>query len=92
MSFIFEFDPQKSASNKIKHGIDFIQAQILWKSRVLQNPAKRVEGEVRYLNIGKIGAKRWTAVVTYRGSVRRIISVRPSNPREIEAYERHAAR
>jgi hypothetical protein len=26
----FEFDPNKSASNKIKHGIDFEEAQKLW--------------------------------------------------------------
>ena len=27
----FEFDPEKSASNKDKHGIDFIEAQALWQ-------------------------------------------------------------
>jgi hypothetical protein len=26
----FEFDPLKSAANKAKHGIDFIEAQALW--------------------------------------------------------------
>jgi len=26
----FEFDPQKSDRNKIKHGIDFNEAQELW--------------------------------------------------------------
>ena len=26
----FEFDPDKSASNKLKHGIDFMEAQDLW--------------------------------------------------------------
>lgn len=90
MSFTFDFDPQKSASNQIKHGIDFIGAQELWKGKVTQNPATTVGGEIRYINIGKIGVQHWTAVVTYRGSVRRIISVRPSNQREIEAYERSA--
>jgi hypothetical protein len=29
----FEFDPQKSETNKAKHGIDFIEAQALWKSK-----------------------------------------------------------
>lgn len=28
---MFEFDPKKSASNKIKHGIDFEQAKKLWE-------------------------------------------------------------
>ena len=26
----FEFDDNKSKRNKIKHGIDFIEAQVLW--------------------------------------------------------------
>ena len=26
----FEFDPEKSHTNKIKHGIDFLEAQALW--------------------------------------------------------------
>ena len=28
---MFEFDPAKSALNKDKHGIDFVEAQALWK-------------------------------------------------------------
>ena len=35
----FEFDEQKSASNKAKHGINFIEAQELWLD------TKRVERE-----------------------------------------------
>lgn len=26
----FEFDERKSAANKAKHGIDFVEAQALW--------------------------------------------------------------
>lgn len=26
----FEFDPEKSAANKTKHGIDFVEAQEIW--------------------------------------------------------------
>ena len=29
----FEFDPEKSRSNLEKHGIDFVDAQKLWKIR-----------------------------------------------------------
>jgi uncharacterized DUF497 family protein len=28
----FEFDPRKSEINKTKHGIDFVEAQALWRS------------------------------------------------------------
>ena len=34
----FEFDPEKSAGNKAKHGIDFEEAQALWKDlRMVEN-------------------------------------------------------
>ena len=70
-----EFDPQKSARNKDKHGIDFDKARVLWLNQVAERPAATKEGEVRYENIGKIGDTHWTAIVTDRGFKRRIISV-----------------
>ena len=32
-SVYFEFDTRKNDSNKAKHGIDFVEAQALWKSK-----------------------------------------------------------
>ena len=37
MNYHFDFDPQKSAINRTKHGIDFAEAQALWKGRVAQS-------------------------------------------------------
>jgi hypothetical protein len=51
----FEFDPRKSAADRKKHGIDFVEAQKLWRSPVLRLPSKRV-GEPRELAIGIIGS------------------------------------
>ena len=31
MLMLFEYDPAKSTTNKAKHGIDFDEAQVLWK-------------------------------------------------------------
>jgi uncharacterized DUF497 family protein len=85
--FSFEFDEAKSQSNLSKHGIDFIEAQLLWlDSDLLEIPAKTVD-EPRYLMVGKIGNKHWSAVVTYRSDNIRIISVRRSRAEEIELYE-----
>ena len=50
----FEFDPRKSEGNKAKHGIDFVEAQALWKSRHVLLPAKDAL-EKRYMVIGRIG-------------------------------------
>src|SRR6266576_6873440 len=51
----FEFDPWKSENNKAKHGIDFVEAQALWKSEIVLLPAKDAL-EKRYLVIGTISS------------------------------------
>ena len=83
----FEFDSRKSESNRGKHGIDFPAAQALWAdSDRIEIPA-RTEDEPRWLIIGKIGTRVWSAVITYRGESVRLISVRPARREEIEMYE-----
>ncbi|MCX6036243.1 MAG: BrnT family toxin [Chloroflexi bacterium] len=83
----FEFDPAKSLLNREKHGIDFEEAQSLWDDENrLEIPAKTVD-EPRYLLIGQINGKFWSAVITYRGENVRIISVRRSRDEEMELYE-----
>ena len=83
----FEFDQKKSGTNKIKHGIDFIEAQELWNDiDLLEIPAKTID-ESRFLLIGKIGEKHWTGIVTYRNDNIRIILVRRARNEEIELYE-----
>ena len=83
----FEFDPSKSQRNREKHGIDFDEAQSLWDDEDrLEIPAKTLV-ESRFLVVGKINNKYWSAVITYRGENIRIISVRRSRDEEIEIYE-----
>ena len=72
----FEFDKAKSAANQQKHGIDFVRAQLLWRDpRRVEIPA-RTEDEPRFLLVGKIADQHWSAVVTDRHGITRIISVR----------------
>jgi len=83
----FEFDSSKSQRNRRKHGIDFDEAQSLWDDEDrLEIPAKTLD-ELRFLVVGKINNKYWSAVITYRGENIRIISVRRSRDEEIEIYE-----
>ncbi len=83
----FEFDPSKSQSNQEKHSIDFIEAQRLWADPDrIEIPAK-TEDEPRYLVIGKILQKHWSAVITHRDGKIRIISVRRSRVEEVKIYE-----
>jgi uncharacterized DUF497 family protein len=83
----FEFDKGKSDSNEIKHGIDFIDAQALWLDAERIEIAAKTADEPRFLVIGKIGAKHYSAVITYRNGKIRIISVRCSRKEEAELYE-----
>jgi len=83
----FEFDSQKSQSNKEKHGIDFREAQALWDdSDLVEIPAKTSD-EPRFLVIGRISGEHWSVVITYRREKIRIISVRKARKEEIDIYE-----
>ncbi len=83
---MFEYDKNKSSSNKTKHGIDFEAAIELWKEpeRVVLK-ARHVE-ENRYLLIGRINKNIWSAIYTLRGKNIRIISIRKSREDEKEIY------
>jgi uncharacterized DUF497 family protein len=83
----FEYDPDKSVENKRKHGIDFEEAQQLWAdARLVEIPARTTD-EPRWLLIGKIDEKHWSAVITRRGDSIRLISVRRARDEEVDVYE-----
>ena len=83
----FEFDPRKSESNKAKHGIDFIEAQALWRSKHVLLGAEDALDK-RYMVIGTIGREHWSAIISYRGARIRIIG--RSTAAEIETYAKIA--
>jgi hypothetical protein len=85
--YLFEFDPTKSASNRTKHGIDFVEAQKLWHDPMLLEIPAKTEDEQRFLVVGRIDGKHWSAVMTYRGTNIRLISVRRARTEEVELYE-----
>jgi len=63
----FEFDEAKSQSNRAKHGIDFVEAQALWRDEMFVEVPARTEEEPRFVVIGRIEGRLWSAVITYRG-------------------------
>ena len=83
----FEFDTAKSESNRAKHGIDFVEAQGLWNDPMLLEIPAKTDDEPRYLAIGQIDGKHWSAVITYRGVNVRWISVRRARTEEVALYE-----
>lgn len=83
----FEYDSNKSDINKEKHGIDFEEAKLLWEDENLLEVPLLFGDEIRYLRIGKILNKHYSAVITYPNKTIRIISVRRSRKEEINGYE-----
>ena len=84
----FDWDPHKNGLNRQKHGIDFHSARMLWED------PERIEIEApyplenRFILIGKIKNKLWTAIYTVRNETIRIISVRRSREEEKKLYEK----
>lgn len=83
----FRFDERKSQANKAKHGIDFVEAQALWLDEALVEVPARSDSEARFLVVGLIGDKHWSAFITYHDENIRLISVRRSRPEEVAIYE-----
>ncbi|WP_456382824.1 BrnT family toxin [Hydrogenimonas sp.] len=89
----FEYDPKKSKTNMQKHGIDFKEAQKLWEDEdMIQLPSRHLLDEPRWLVVGCIEKKHYTAIITYRNDAIRIISVRRSRQKERMLYESQRTR
>ena len=83
----FEYDRNKSKTNKEKHDIDFVEVQEIWNDEnLIEIPAKNVD-EQRYMLIGKIKEKHWSVIITKRSEKIRIISARRSRNEEVNLYE-----
>jgi len=86
----FEYDEYKSLKNKEKHGIDFIEAQILWQDEdALIISANIVDDETRYALIAKHKTKCFVVIFILRDGAYRIISVRRCRKNEERNYEQN---
>jgi uncharacterized DUF497 family protein len=74
---------KKKCLNLSKHGVDFENAQKLWMDDRHIEVKLRFDDEPRYIIVGFIDEKHWTAVITYRVELVRIISVRRSRKTEV---------
>ena len=81
----FEWDEEKAASNRRKHGIDFDEAvEVFYGPRLLRRSDR--DKEERWLAIGETEGRVVTVVFTWRGNTLRIISARPAQKNEKRAY------
>lgn len=83
----FQFDATKSRTNEVKHGIDFVRAQRIWADVDRVEVEVRTEIEKRWMVVGHIDGRLWTAIVTKRAGSIRIISVRRARGSERSVYE-----
>ena len=61
--------------------------QTLWLDEMFVEIPARTEDEPRFLVVGMISEKHWSAVITYRGEKVRLISVRRARAEEVAIYE-----
>lgn len=83
----FQYDINKIIKNKAKHGVDFEEAKALFKDENLLVIPLEFEDEKRYAYVGKLNNKIWTAIITCRNNVIRLISVRCAHKTEEKYYE-----
>ena len=86
----FEWDELKNRANIRRHGIDFADAEEMFRGVLVVDPDTREDyGEKRWVGIGKIGDRTAYVVFTERGpDTIRIISLRKASRRESEQYEK----
>jgi uncharacterized DUF497 family protein len=73
----FEWDEQKRAINKAKHGLDFLDVRAVFDDeKAYVYPARNDFGEKRFVIVGQIRDLIVATVYTERGANKRLISAR----------------
>ena len=80
-----EWDEEKAASNRRKHGIDFDEAiEVLYGASLLRRSERKLEE--RWIAIGESEGRVIAVIFTWRGTALRIISARRARRNEKRAY------
>ena len=89
---IAEFDPDKDAGNRAKHGVSLLFGVQVFadEEHVILPSFRPIDGEDRYKAVGLVDGRFWTAIYVQRGNAVRLISVRRSNDGEQGNYNRHS--
>jgi uncharacterized DUF497 family protein len=83
----FDFDPGKDATNLSKHGLSLAAAaELSWGAALVWLDDRADYGEVRMVALAPIGDILFFVAFVDREPVRRIISLRRANRREVIHY------
>ncbi|MEI9992743.1 MAG: BrnT family toxin [Rhizomicrobium sp.] len=81
------FDPAKDKTNRAKHGISLVLAEVLFAGPHISMADDRFEyGEVREVAFGLINDRLFACVYADRGQERRVISLRKATKSEVKRY------
>ncbi len=87
---MIEFDAMKDTENRRKHGLPLELAELLFSGPFIEEEDRREDyGETRFIATGPIaafGERVFVVVYTWRDTVRRVISFRKANDREVRKY------
>jgi uncharacterized protein len=82
-----EFDPAKDASNQAKHGVSLaVAAELDWDAALVWIDDRFEYSELRMIALAPRTRILYYVAYVERGSVRRIISLRRANRREVKHY------
>ncbi|MFN9638369.1 MAG: BrnT family toxin [Synechococcaceae cyanobacterium] len=83
----YDFDPGKDSSNLSKHGLSLAAAaELSWDAALVWVDDRTDYGEVRMVALAPIGEILFFVAFVDRETVRRIISFRRANRREVNHY------
>ena len=86
-----EFDVEKDEENQRERGLPFEVAELLFDGPFIEEEDRRFDyGETRFIATGPIeafGGRIFVVVYTWRDNIRRIVSFRKANDREIRKYQ-----
>jgi uncharacterized DUF497 family protein len=93
VTMTFEWDEAKNRSNSRKHGLDFAEAEEMFRGILLVRPDMREDyGEERWIGIGMIQERfAFVAFAQPSADTIRIISLRRANHEERKEYEKAIA-
>jgi uncharacterized protein len=82
-----EFDPAKDAGNRAKHGVSLALAgELDWEAALVWVDARVEYEELRMIALAPKTGILYCVAFVDRGEVRRVISLRRANRREVKHY------
>jgi uncharacterized DUF497 family protein len=81
----FEWDERKRLNNLAKHGLDFLDVDLVFRGPCYSYDSAR-QGEDRWVTVGMLDGREVAVVWTTRGEAMRLISFRRARDEERRRY------